>query len=335
MKKLIFCFFVTGILSGCADEGLQDRAISFKQPHYFPSITFPEGNEPTQLRFELGRKLFYEKQLSKNEDVSCASCHRLPAAFTDGRTVSSFHENEFARNAPTLANLAWSPYFMSEGGVPTLELQALGPIHEKHELALSMEEVIARLKNKSNYSILSKSAYGRELDAFTITRALACFERALISGDSKFDRYYFLKSNDYSDVEQKGMELFFSERTQCSSCHALPFFTDYEFYSLGLEDADIGLERRTYSVADRGKFKTPTLRNIELTAPYMHNGSMSSLEEVVSFYNNGGGTRSTKDSRVKPMNLSKEEEAELVAFLKTLTDWNFVQHENFLSADED
>ena len=335
MKKLIFCFFVTGILSGCADEGLQDRAISFKQPHYFPSITFPEGNEPTQLRFELGRKLFYEKQLSKNEDVSCASCHRLPAAFTDGRTVSSFHENEFARNAPTLANLAWSPYFMSEGGVPTLELQALGPIHEKHELALSMEEVIARLKNKSNYSILSKSAYGRELDAFTITRALACFERALISGDSKFDRYYFLKSNDYSDVEQKGMELFFSERTQCSSCHALPFFTDYQFYSLGLEDADIGLERRTYSAADRGKFKTPTLRNIELTAPYMHNGSMSSLEEVVSFYNNGGGTRSTKDSRVKPMNLSKEEEAELVAFLKTLTDWNFVQHENFLSADED
>ena len=335
MKKLIFCFFVTGILSGCADEGLQDRAISFKQPHYFPSITFPEGNEPTQLRFELGRKLFYEKQLSKNEDVSCASCHRLPAAFTDGRTVSSFHENEFARNAPTLANLAWSPYFMSEGGVPTLELQALGPIHEKHELALSMEEVIARLKNKSNYSILSKSAYGRELDAFTITRALACFERALISGDSKFDRYYFLKSNDYSDVEQKGMELFFSERTQCSSCHALPFFTDYQFYSLGLEDADIGLERRTYSAADRGKFKTPTLRNIELTAPYMHNGSMSSLEEVVSFYNNGGGTRSTKDSRVKPMNLSKEEEAELVAFLKTLTDWNFVQHENFLSAYED
>ena len=335
MKKLIFCFFVTGILSGCADEGLQDRTISFKQPHYFPSITFPEGNEPTQLRFELGRKLFYEKQLSKNEDVSCASCHRLPAAFTDGRTVSSFHENEFARNAPTLANLAWSPYFMSEGGVPTLELQALGPIHEKHELALSMEEVIARLKNKSNYSILSKSAYGRELDAFTITRALACFERAIISGDSKFDRYYFLKSNDYSDVEQKGMELFFSERTQCSSCHALPFFTDYEFYSLGLEDADIGLERRTYSAADRGKFKTPTLRNIELTAPYMHNGSMSSLEDVVSFYNNGGGTRSTKDSRVKPMNLSKEEEAELVAFLKTLTDWNFVQHENFLSADED
>ena len=335
MKKLIFCFFVTGILSGCADEGLQDRTISFKQPHYFPNITFPEGNEPTQLRFELGRKLFYEKQLSKNEDVSCASCHRVPAAFTDGRTVSSFHENEFARNAPTLANLAWAPYFMSEGGVPTLELQALGPIHEKHELALSMEEVIARLKNKSNYSILSKSAYGRELDAFTITRALACFERALISGDSKFDRYYFLKSNDYSDVEQKGMELFFSERTPCSSCHALPFFTDYEFYSLGLEDADIGLERRTYSAADRGKFKTPTLRNIELTAPYMHNGSMSSLEEVVSFYNNGGGTRSTKDSRVKPMNLSKEEEAELVAFLKTLTDWNFVQHENFLSADED
>ena len=335
MRKLVFFFLLAVILSGCAEEGLQDKPISFKQPHYFPTINFPEGNEPSLLRFELGKKLFYEVKLSMNEDQSCASCHRLPSAFTDGRTVSSFHENEFARNAPTLSNLAWSPYFMSEGGVPTLELQALGPIHEKHELSLSMEEVIARLKSSSNYSALSKSAYGRELDAFAITRALACFERALISGDSKFDRYYFLKSNDYSVLERQGMDLFFSERTQCSSCHSLPFFTDYQFYSLGLEDADIGLERKTYSEADRGKFKTPTLRNIELTAPYMHGGSMSSLEEVVSFYNTGGGTRITKDSRVNAMNLSKEEETALVAFLKTLTDWNFVQNEKFLSAEQD
>ena len=335
MRKLVFFFLLAVILSGCAEEGLQDKPISFKQPHYFPTINFPEGNEPSLLRFELGKKLFYEVKLSMNEDQSCASCHRLPSAFTDGRTVSSFHENEFARNAPTLSNLAWSPYFMSEGGVPTLELQALGPIHEKHELSLSMEEVIARLKSSSNYSALSKSAYGRELDAFAITRALACFERALISGDSKFDRYYFLKSNDYSVLERQGMDLFFSERTQCSSCHSLPFFTDYQFYSLGLEDADIGLERKTYSEADRGKFKTPTLRNIELTAPYMHGGSMSSLEEVVSFYNTGGGTRITKDSRVNAMNLSKEEETALVAFLKTLTDWNFVQNERFLSAEQD
>ena len=335
MRKLIFFLLTLGIFLGCSEDGLQDKSISFKQPHYFPGINFPEGNEPTQLRFELGKKLFYEVKLSKNEDQSCASCHRLPSAFTDGRTVSSFHENEFPRNAPTLANLAWSPYFMSEGGVPTLELQALGPIHEKHELALSMEEVINRLKSKENYTELAQAAYGRALDAFVITRALACFERALISGDSKFDRHYFLKSNDYTEAEQKGMDLFFSERTQCSSCHALPFFTDYQFYSLGFEDADIGLERRTYLATDRGKFKTPSLRNIELTAPYMHNGSMSSLEEVVSFYNSGGGTHATKDSRMKPLNLSKEEEAHLVAFLKSLTDWNFVQNEKFLSADED
>ncbi len=335
MRIVVFFFLLTGILSGCAEEGLQDRVISFKQPHYFPQITFPEGNEPTRLRFELGKKLFYEVKLSKNEDLSCASCHRLPAAFTDGRAVSSFHENEFARNAPTLANLAWSPYFMSEGGVPTLELQALGPIHEKHELSLSMEELIDRLKSNENYSELSKAAYGRELDAFTITRALACFQRALISGDSKFDRYYFLNSNDYSELEKQGMALFFSERTQCSSCHAGPFFTDYQFYSLGFEDSDIGLERRTYLASDRGKFKTPTLRNIELTAPYMHNGSMSSLEEVVSFYNEGGGQGATRDSRIRKLNLSTEEERALVAFLKTLTDWNFVQNEKFLAAEQD
>jgi cytochrome c peroxidase len=335
MRIVGFFFLIVGILSGCSEEGLQDKPISFKQPHYFPPIHFPEGNEPTLFRFVLGKKLFYEVKLSKNQDQSCASCHRLPAAFTDGRTVSSFHENEFARNAPTLANLAWSPYFMSEGGVPTLELQALAPIHEKHEFELNIQDVIDRLKSRENYSALSKAAYGRELDAFVITRALACFQRALISGDSKFDRHYFLNSNDYSDLERKGMALFFSERTQCSSCHSGPFFTDYQFYSLGLEDSDIGLERKTYLASDRGKFKTPTLRNIELTSPYMHNGSMSSLEEVVSFYNKGGGTRSTKDARLKPMNLSEEEEAELVAFLKTLTDWNFVQNEKFLASDQD
>jgi cytochrome c peroxidase len=335
MRIVGFFFLIVGILSGCSEGGLQYKPISFKQPHYFPPIHFPEGNEPTLLRFELGKKLFYEVKLSKNQDQSCASCHRLPAAFTDGRTVSSFHENEFARNAPTLANLAWSPYFMSEGGVPTLELQALAPIHEKHEFELNIQDVIDRLKSRENYSALSKAAYGRELDAFVITRALACFQRALISGDSKFDRHYFLNSNDYSDLEGKGMALFFSERTQCSSCHSGPFFTDYQFYSLGLEDSDIGLERKTYLASDRGKFKTPTLRNIELTSPYMHNGSMSSLEEVVSFYNKGGGTRSTKDARLKPINLSEEEEAELVAFLKTLTDWNFVQNEKFLASDQD
>ena len=141
MRKTVSFFFIIAILVGCANDGLKDRSVFFKQPHYFPSIIFPEGNEPTILRFELGKKLFYEEKISKNEDQSCASCHRLPSAFTDGRTVSSFHENEFARNAPTLANLAWSPYFMSEGGVPTLELQALGPIHEKHELEIGRAHV--------------------------------------------------------------------------------------------------------------------------------------------------------------------------------------------------
>lgn len=334
MRKIIGFFFLLGIFSGCEDKRLQDHAVSFKQPGYFPPIVFPEGNEPTALRFELGKNIFYEKELSKSGTESCASCHRLSAAFTDGRMVSSFHKNEFPRNAPTLANLAWAPYFMSEGGVPTLELQALAPIHEQHEFGLSMSEVIERLKRRQNYSELSMAAYGRELDAFVITRALACFQRALISGDSKFDRYYFLKANDYSEIEKQGLNLFFSEKIQCSRCHSLPFFTDYKFYSLGMEDSDVGLERKTYLTSDRGKFKTPTLRNIELTSPYMHNGSMSSLREVVAFYNSGGGRALTKDSTMKALNLTPSEEEALVAFLKTLTDWNFVQHKKFLPSEE-
>ena len=324
---LIICWSCSQV----ADK--KDKIITYQSPSFFPKMEIPADNIPSEARMELGKKLFYDVQLSKNQTHHCGSCHVVSAAFTDGQRVSVIQENTVNRNAPTLVNLAWSPYLMAEGGVPNLELQALAPIHESHELNLNMQELILRLQENEEYQLLSQRAYQRPIDAFVITRALACFQRSFISGDSKFDRVYYLKQGNFSASEQRGFDLFFSEQTQCSSCHALPFFTSYEFASLGLTDGDEGLKRKTYLEEDAGKFKTPTLRNIEITGPYMHNGSFGSLEEVIEFYNAGGGAGRNKSNKIIPLSLTEQEKQDLVAFLKTLTDWNFVQNAKLVRSE--
>lgn len=334
MKRLIFIVSVL-LFVACAGSTLyKDEVITFKQPSFFPSLPIPNDNSVSKLKFVLGRYLFYDKDLSADGSHSCSSCHVLSNAFTDGKKVSVFAKADFPRNAPTLANVAWQPYLMSEGGVPSLELQLLGPVHESHEFASDMQAVLTRLGKKLKYQRLSQAAFGRELDAYVFMRAIATFERAFISGDTKFDRSYYYHSNEMNAEELAGMNLFFSERTQCSSCHSLPFFTDFQFYSLGIGDADLGLERRTYLQDDRGKFKTPTLRNIELTGPYMHNGSLNTLEEVVAYLNQGGGHGPNKDPRIRPLQLTVLEQAQLIAYLKCLTDWNFVQNADLVEPDD-
>ncbi|MFM2194545.1 MAG: hypothetical protein RL092_145 [Bacteroidota bacterium] len=326
MKRILGCIILIVFWACSQVAEKKDKPIAYQIPSFFPEMDIPADNMPSEARMELGKKLFYDVQLSRDYSHHCGSCHALSAAFTDGQRVSVIHENSIKRNAPTLVNLAWSPYLMAEGGVPNLELQALAPIHESHEFNLSMQELILRLQENEEYELLSQRAYQRSIDAFVITRALACFQRSFISGDSKFDRVYYLKQENFSVSEQRGFDLFFSDQTQCSSCHAPPFFTSYEFASLGLTDGDEGLKRKTYREEDAGKFKTPTLRNIEITGPYMHNGSFGSLEEVIEFYNAGGGPGRNKSNKINPLLLTEQEKQDLVAFLKTLTDWNFVQN---------
>jgi cytochrome c peroxidase len=298
-------------------------------------MVHPSDNAPTEARLELGRRLFYHTALSQNETTSCASCHVQSAAFTDGR-VTSPGLNGLAgqRNTPTLANLGWSPYLMSEGGVPSLELQALAPLHEPLEMGMNMMVAVERLNQNEYLRQLNIRAYGRDsIDPYTITRALACFQRSLISGDSKYDQY---KSGlvEFSDKEHRGMELFFE--VGCATCHREPFFTDYGFYDIGLytHSKDPGLVRKTHLKADSGKFKTPTLRNIALTGPYMHDGSMSSLEEVVAFYNEGGRGTPRQDKRIHALHLSEEDQQAMIAFLESLTDWNFLQNRTFTPLSE-
>jgi cytochrome c peroxidase len=331
---VVVSIFVLLFLACRNQSEFQDNPASIRVPARFPPINFPQGNEPTELRIALGRVLFYDTRLSSNDKVHCGSCHVLSVAFTDSRSTSpGISGIPGRRNAPTLANVAWMPRFMMEGGVPSLETQALAPLHDTLEMGQNMMLAVVKLNEDEKLRALAKAAYDRDsIDPYVITRALAAFQRTFVSGDSRYDRYKQGMQDQMNEQELRGMNLFFSERTACGDCHKDVFMTDFGYYNIGLyvEYADPGKARATHEPTDIGKFKTPTLRNIALTAPYMHDGSMWSLEEVIAFYNKGGEFHTNKDERIRHLGLNENEQKDLLAFLKTLTDWNFVQNEHLL-----
>ena len=335
MRFFCIIFLVVACFS-CSTQptALKDEEQPLNYPSWFPDPIIPFDNVPTKLRVELGRRLFYDMRLSADGKTSCGSCHTSSAAFTDGKMTSSGnHSKQGKRNAPTLANLAWSPYFMAEGGVPSLEVQVLAPFIDSLELHMSFAKAFETMASDPTIVQLCKAAYNREPDAFCLTHSISAFERTMVSGDSRYDQVVHGKDDDVMTEEEKvGMQLFFSEKTKCASCHSGVFFTDFLFHNIGLyeEYPDHGKERENYQTADIGKFKTPTLRNVQLTGPYMHDGSMSTLEEVIDFYNTGGKPHPNRDALMSPLHLNDEEKKALVAFLNSLTDWNFVQNTNFL-----
>lgn len=303
-------------------------------PDGFPPVQFPEDNTFTLARWNLGKQLFFDKALSKDSSVSCASCHLPAFAFSD---TTAFSQGSFQRagtsNSPTLSNIAYHPYYTRAGGVATLEMQVAIPVQEHAEFDMDMVELAQRLAFNPYYQQMAQMCYKRAFDPFVLTRALATFERSLLSGDSEYDRSVQHPSGNALSVSAKnGRDLFFSNRTNCSSCHSGFNFTNYQFENNGLylNYADSGRMRLTKLEHDRGRFKVPSLRNVALTAPYMHDGSFSTLEEVVHHYNSGGVDFPTKSPLVRPLYLSTEEEQALVAFLNTLTDHNFVTNPNFL-----
>lgn len=302
-------------------------------PDHFPPVEFPEDNAFTIERWELGKQLFFDPILSVDTSISCASCHQPALAFSDGLPVSLGAGNVTGRrNSPSLGNIAYHPYFTREGGLPTLEMQVLVPIQEHDEFNFNIVLIAERLQNDPAYIEAANKAYGRDPDPFVITRSLATFERSLITGNSIYDQY--LKSHDpelMSPSQLRGMELFFSDRTNCGSCHSGFNFTNYAFENNGLyeEYKDPGRERFSNDPADNARFKVPSLRNIEMTAPYMHDGSISSLKEVVAHYNSGGRNHPNKSPFIKPLGLSDQEINDLVAFLGSLTDQSFIRNPNF------
>ena len=302
-------------------------------PAHFPSIEFPPENAFSYSRWKLGKALFYDPILSRDSTLSCASCHLQEAAFSDVKALSIGVDDRMGtRNTPSLANVAYHPYFTKQGGVSTLEKQILIPIQEHNEFDFNIVLISERLNQSPSYISQSMEAYDRIPDHFVITRAIATFERSLLSANSLYDQYYYEGQEDlFSESQIRGMDLFFSERTNCSNCHSGVHLTSFEFENNGLyeEYEDIGRFRITQDSIDLAKFKIPSLRNVALTAPYMHDGSMETLKEVVSHYTNGGKNHPNKNAAIRPLNLTATEQDDLIQFLHALTDESFVNNQLF------
>lgn len=301
-------------------------------PPGFPEVEHPTGNEFTIERWELGKKLFYDPILSKDGSISCASCHDPKLAFSDNKNVSIGAGGLLGtRNAPSLTNVAYHPYYTREGGLPTLEMQILVPIQEHNEFNNNIILIADTLNTISNYVNMSNNAYNRAPDAFVITRALSQFERSMISGQSAYDlEYNYGIDGQMSASAMRGKVLFESSRTACSSCHNGFNFTNYDFENNGLylDYADEGRARLTQNSNDIALFKVPSLRNVALTGPYMHDGSIATLSEVIEHYNTGGKPHIHKSELVQPLNLTNNEKSDLISFLESLTDNKFITNNN-------
>jgi cytochrome c peroxidase len=326
------------LLPGCEKEPrvhvIDHTPYVLEVPAGFPLPANPDENLMSAAKVNLGKRLFYDPILSRDFTVSCNSCHKQELAFADKVSISAGVDERLGlRNAPTLVNLAYVGVFHKDGGVPKLDMQAATPIEDANEMDLPIHIAAERLNAQPDYQQAFYDAYGRPADSFTITRALAAFLRTMISGNAPYDQYtYQGVFNALNESQLRGRALFFSERLACSSCHAGFNFAQDSFFNNGLKldyGADPGRQRVTIDTFDVGKFRVPTLRNIALTAPYMHDGSLADLSAVIDHYNQGGVGHHRQDERIKPLALTVAEKADLIAFLEALTDETFISNPSF------
>ena len=273
------------------------------------------------LQEELGRSLFFDRRLSIDSTVSCATCHIPERAFTDGHTRSKGIKGRRAlRNAPSLLNVGELHFLMYDGAVPSLEQQALVPIGDSNEMGTSVALILERLSKDKTLNDKSRKAFNRSFDAYALTRSLAAFQRTLISTNSSFDKWR-RGEGQISESAQTGWKLF-SEKLACIECHALPHFTNGEIVNNGFTERnakDQGRFRITGKGEDKGKFKVPSLRNIALTGPYMHDGSLKSLDAVLDHYVSQRNHERI-DPRVQKIKLSNQDRLDLIEFFNSLTD---------------
>lgn len=295
-------------------------------PDGLAPIEIPNDNPLTKYKVMLGEKMFFDKNLSSTGLISCSSCHKPSLAFADSVAVSSgVHGRKGIRNTPSILNVAYKPVMFMDGGSPTIEQQVVGPITDSNEMNLDYLVAIEKVKQNPKYRKWSNIAFGRDPDAFVFTRSIAAYQRTLLSGTSKYDKVKQAKAS-YTASEQRGKDLFYGNKANCANCHSGEMFTNYAYENIGLyqEYMDKGRARITLNSTDNGKFIVPSLRNVALTAPYMHNGSIKTLTAVVDFFNIGGANHPNKNNNVRPLNLTTQEKSDLVAFMKTLSDNEFI-----------
>jgi len=281
----------------------------------------PDDNPLTRAAVELGRRLFFDPALSRDRTVSCATCHRPDRMFADGvRRSSGVLGRPASRHTPTLVNRAYGRRFFWDGRTSTLEETVLQPIQNPREMDLALDELLARLRAVADYGPLFDRAFDGGVTADNVARALASYVRTLRSGDAPFDRFLAGDEAALTADAVVGFRLFVG-RAHCSACHSGPTLTDDDLHNTGISwgAGDLGRYAVTREDGDRGRFKTPTLRNASLTAPYMHDGSLATLEEVVEFYDRGGNPNPNLDPEIRPLRLTEHEKRQLLGFLRALT----------------
>ena len=327
-----------------------DEVVEVEVPAGLPSLTtgvnVPAHNPITKAKLELGKQLYYDQRISKNSTVSCATCHNPDKGWTDHMPTSAGIGGQFGgRNSPTVLNTVYGKSMFWDGRSPSLEGQAQGPIQNKIEMGdQTYKEIVTRLRTIPGYQAQFKKVFGTEVTLDGMAKAIATFERTALSGNSAYDKY---QNGDYkalTEAEKRGMVLFGLQqppdddqkvaatlkKAQCTSCHVGSNFTDEQFHNIG-----VGYDEKAKQFADLGRwaispigakfqselgsFKTPTIRDIVNTYPYMHNGAEKTLEEVVEYYNRGGNANPTLDKDMKKLDLTAQEKADIVAFMKALT----------------
>lgn len=301
-----------------------------KPPLGLPPVYYPDDNLYSKERAELGKLLYFDKRLSSDNTVSCATCHSPELGFGDGAPVSTgIKGQKGGRSAPTVINRGYSTAQFWDGRARSLEEQAIGPIANPIEMTnhadseKAYEVVVERLHRIPGYVERFRKAYGKaDFDIQDVGKAIATFERTVVSGNSAYDRYKNGDKQAMSESAIRGMDIFFN-KVACDSCHLGFNFTDGSYANLGIgmdkPNPDLGRYVVSRQEEDKGAFKTPTLRDIEHTGPYMHDGSLKTLEEVVEHYNKGGVANPHLDERMKPLNLTDSEKKALVDFMKSLS----------------
>ncbi len=330
-----FCVFSIGLISFSIQS--DPELIEFVVPKKWPKPVYNFAKNPlTEEGFQLGRKLFYDPILSRDSTISCASCHLQYTGFThvDHAVSHGIEGRKGTRNLLVLINLAWNSTFHWDGGVNNLDVQGINPIQHPAEMDNSLEEVIRRLSISETYPALFKKAFGStEINTATIMKALTQYTVSLVSSNSKYDQVQRKeKGISFTDQEKNGLKIF---NTHCASCHKAPLFTNTFFASNGLKiDSllnDVGRYAITQRVKDSMQFKIPTLRNIEFTFPYMHDGRFRKLKDVINYYSDGINTkdRHLSSQLITPMKFNEIQKKDLLAFLYTLTDKTFLYNKRF------
>jgi len=284
-------------------------------------VPAPKNNTLTPERAHLGKVLFFDPRLSGSGWISCATCHNPALGWSDGLPTAIGHGmTVLGRATPTILNTAYQRFQFWDGRARTLEEQALGPIEAEVEMAGNVEDAVEKLKKIPQYVELFEKAYpGEGISGATLAKALASFERTVVSSEAPFDRWQQGDNNAVSESAKRGFALF-KGKANCTACHQGFNFTDDGFHNLGLKgNQDAGRFAKVPVNVLKGAFKTPTLRDVALTAPYMHNGMYATLEEVVEHYNRGGDVKENLDPNMKPLNLTAQEISDVVEFLRTLT----------------